>query len=196
MVLMRSKKLLKTLILNCVITIQANVSDANQLILQYSVLNQGTETVVLFNRLHKGFDGKGRPVVDANFVGVMPFANEIVIAKKLFPIPPGRLVEAPYLPYLTKVSPGARFEERIVLNLPLVAWDPYLSTDEIPLPPVGKSLPVYFDLGMFTLPKESVLGMTETTLGPLPSLQAFTESSQRIARLGPLSVSVSVSSKQ
>jgi len=187
---------LKTLILNLAITVHASINDANQLVVEYSVVNQGSETVVLFNRLYKGFDGKGRPIVDVNFVGVMPHGNEVTIAKKLFPIPPGTFVEAPYLPYLTKVSPGGRFEEKIVLKLPLVPWDPYLGANAISMPAAGKSLPVYFELGMFTLPKQDVLRTTETTLGPLLSLQAFTESSQHIARLGPLPASVTVQSKR
>ena len=189
------EKVLKELIFNCVISVHATVSGTNQLILEYSVLNQGSESVALFNRLYKGFDSKGRPIVDVNFVGVEFRENVIVIAKKLFPIPAGTLVETPYLPYLTIVSPGTRFEERIVLNLPLVTWDPYSGNGNVSRLSAGKSLPVFFELGMFVLSQQNVLGTTESTLGSVPSIQAFTESAQRIVRLGPLPISVRIDSK-
>ena len=186
--------MLKLLVLNCVVSATATIIGADQLVIDYTVINQGQQTVALFNRLHDEFDARGLPRVSVDLVGAFAEGDKIVVAKKLFPVPPNTFVESRYLPYVTLVNPGATFMERVTLRLPLTPWHPYLSASEMQLPDAGRHLPLYFELGMFALPPEGLktLRTVSTTAGTQYALDAFTESAQHVARLGPLPVTVNI----
>ena len=186
--------MLKMVVLNCIVSVTATIHGSDQLVIDYTVVNQGRQTVAMFNRLYDGFDAKGLPRVDVNFVGVVPEVDRAVVAKKLFPVPPDTFVERTYLPFVTLVKPGATFIERVVLELPLAPWHPYLSASEMQLPPPTQQLPLYFELGMFAISAEGLntLGRTNTSIGQQYSLAAFTEDAQHVARVGPLPVKVTV----
>jgi hypothetical protein len=188
--------MLKVLVLNCIVSATATILGSDQLVIDYTVVNQGSQTVALFNRLHDDFDARGLPKVSIDLAGITPEIDRIVIGKKLFPVPPDTFVETRYLPYVTLVKPGATFMERITLPLPLVPWHPYLSASEMRVAEPGRQLPLYFELGMFPLPADGMkaLRKVDTTAGPQYALDAFTESAQHVARIGPLPVTAAIRS--
>jgi hypothetical protein len=97
---------------------------AERLVMVYEVVNGGGGAVWLLNRL-PALSGDG--VVDPGRVYVnveQPIA--VTVSKKAEPVPPARRVEDPEVPYVVRLEPGERFEERLVLGFPLADDRPYL----------------------------------------------------------------------
>lgn len=152
----------------------------------YRFLNRETDPAFLFNRLFLSLDGQGRPLLDPRIASIEADPGGALVSKRLTPVPAGFAVESPIIPCMTRVGPGEDFAETLTIPLPAPLVSAYLPGRRPPV--VRGPMRVDFALGFFLAPavRERLIPMVDTNLGPALQLQAFTESAQRILRVGPL----------
>jgi hypothetical protein len=111
------------------IELQVTVVSAapDHFVFRYRARNAWTRDLYLFNRLFDT-DPTGRRKVDPNRVYVMVEGSVLNASKQLFDVPETLDVEFPEVPYLTRLAPGAAFEEEIRLSLPARETYPYASS--------------------------------------------------------------------
>jgi hypothetical protein len=94
--------------------------------LQYSVENRGSAEVFLVNMLTRYEEGRGwKPDPSIAYIYLRP-TGDIEITKRV-PPPPERLVVALRNYYVTPLSPGRAFQEKLRFPLPLTEIHPYES---------------------------------------------------------------------
>jgi len=54
----------------------------------------------------------------------------ISFSKRIPPLPVIRTVEFRYLPYATRIEPGKKFEEELILHIPVEEYNPYFPNEE------------------------------------------------------------------
>jgi hypothetical protein len=173
----------------CELTVASELADSSTLVLRYTVRNTGHQAVYLFNRLYHSFDpARGAFITDPNLVNVELRSDEVVLSKKIVPVPPHIDVEKPVIPLVTRVDAGGRFEERIIIRLPVRAWTPYGPDDDIPSGPSVRRH-AWFELGFFSAPAahvDRIAKVVPTVDGTGLYVYPFTTSGQRMLRVGPL----------
>ena len=98
-----------------------------ELKIEYTISNGLDCEIFIFNRLFQT-DREGNRTLDPNVCYVTILDDEMVcISKELTEIPEGLKVEAPEIPYLTRISPMETFKESINLTLPLHINTPYIN---------------------------------------------------------------------
>jgi len=182
--------------LNCVVSVSGEISaDGSSAVISYDIHNRTDQSIVLFNKLPS--PGGGQDSVNINNVGVWPTQGGISVSKKIFNVPPNTLVESKFLPYLTIVPPGEKFSETITLSLPLNLWHPYREAFEAGIKN-GTELRVFFELGLFAVPKGGEAAIVEGTnsAGAITyKYRAFDVEYQTVAKLGPLDMKLPVGSR-
>jgi hypothetical protein len=161
-------------------------SSVRALQLEYIAENVSERPVFLFNILHGNFAANGvYPLLNAAYVEQEDDA--VVVSQKLFPVPELMLVEQRNIPFVTRLLPRARVHEHIELALPLKPFDPYRSFKDEDLRQWIEK-PLMFELGYFVgSPGTEQLGRAfPTDHGERPGFDVFTESSQKLLRVGPL----------
>ena len=120
--------------------------------------------------------------------------GNVILSKKIIPVPAGTLVEKPIIPCVSKVKAGLGFKETILVKIPLKPWTPYFMPldEDLAEAPVEKQ--VFLELGFFLAPPEGdkLAQTVETSDGPALYFYPFPASSQKLMRVGPLSWSVPV----
>lgn len=170
-------------------------SSARTLHLEYIAENVSERAVFLFNILHGEIAQNGvYPLLKRAYVEQEPDAA--VISCKLFPVPEFMLVEHRNIPFVTRLLPRARAHEHIELTLPLRPFDPYRSFEDEDLRQWIEK-PVMFELGYFVGAKgtEQLGRAYPTDQGERPGFEVFTESSQKLLRVGPLGTFPTVAPK-
>lgn len=126
--------------------------DEKTLSLRYRFDNEGARNAFLFNKLYRGISDRGVYSTDTNLVNIeMGQEGEIVISKKIVPVPVEIDVEKTVTPLVTQVRPQQTFEETIVVPLPLTFKTPYLILRDSTAKGMASSRPVliWFELGFF-----------------------------------------------
>jgi hypothetical protein len=177
---------------SCRLNITAQAIDASALHLSYEFRNPTESEAWLFNRLYRDLDQQGRYSVDPNLVYVRIENGQVVLSKRIIPVPDEIDVEKPILPCVTRVMPGGHFAESMRIELPLSVWSPY-SSDVHPAETVVDMVAL-FEIGYFlgTSQTKDLAATVPTTQGPAFYFAAFDSSSQKIARTGPLQGKVPV----
>ncbi len=153
------------------------------LTLTYTVENRAARDLYLFNRLHDGLaPGKGLRV-DIDRVVIEIREQQVVIGKKLVPVPDGLRAEA-NLPCVTAVAPAGRFTETVYLKLPLEPWTPYAHPRGVH----PRNRLFSFEIGYFFARDNPRAKATtvETRAGPGVQFAPFDASGQRLLTIGPL----------
>jgi len=168
--------------------------EGDTLILQYAFHNKGQQNTYLFNRVFKGLDDQGKYRTHGDFVYVELDSVQVVISKKVMPVPPDVEVEKPVVPCVSLVRPGEKCEEQFAVSLPLKAWTPYRRSEGDETEESVTALPLWFEVGYFSTSKEgdALAKTVETTEGPALCFYPFWPSSQSILRAGPVMDAVPV----
>lgn len=155
------------------------------LVLEYVLDNASGVEIVVCNRLWRGRTPDGGYAVDPNmvFVDVEPGPRPVV-GKRVPERGEGVAVEYPYQPAGTRLPPGGRIDEQVVLALPLVAGDVYhpprVSPSAMPVASQGLGISIGWypraDLEDVLIPDVT------TTVGPAPVVKA-SPYGQNIARI-------------
>jgi hypothetical protein len=99
--------------------------DGRGLALEYQLANRSDGPVYVFSPLYAA-DRTGAPVVDPNLVYSFVRAGDVVeLQKALLRLPPWAVVEAPEVPFLTRLDKGQTLKEELKVPLPLRVHDPY-----------------------------------------------------------------------
>lgn len=122
--------------------------DAEQILVRYSVENKSGGEIFLVNHLTRYEKDKGW-IPDASIVySFIDPQGKIEIAKRVPPAPENRLV-TPRNYYVTPLADGDRFEEELVLPLPLHENRPYDPLIEPLAEPREMDASLSFSLGYF-----------------------------------------------
>jgi hypothetical protein len=154
--------------------------------LHYATTNLTQRPLYLFNILHGEIGENGVfPLDDGGYVELADGA--IIVSRKLFPVPELVFVESKNLPFVTRLAPGATFQEAIGLPLPLAPANPYESSNEGGDGAV-EMLPLFFEIGYFLgVQGTELLGKRfATDRGPRMGFDVFTDSEQQLQRSGAL----------
>jgi len=169
----------------CLLEVEAR-QQHRQLTLSYSFTNATTgdraRSAYVFNRLYNEVDAKRVFQTDPHLVYVTWDADSIVVSKKLFPVPSNVRVEAPVVPCTSRVAPGERLDETLILPVPLLCFAPY------PTPTVeydGETAALAFELGYFLAHPdgEKLAKIVETRQGSAPMFVPFPQGSQSLLRV-------------
>ncbi len=133
---------------NAKLTAEIVKGAAGKLVLRYKLANQSNDELCVLNWLYQT-DVTGKRKLDHDLAFVLFDGNDTVhITRSFIPIPPGLKVEYVDLPYITILAPGKAMEGRVVLELPVREFYPYMKF-------VGKDTiereraRIYFSLGVF-----------------------------------------------
>jgi hypothetical protein len=99
--------------------------DGQTLVFEYQLTNKSEGPVYVFSPLYAA-DKTGAQAVDPNLVYSFVRAGEVVeFQKALLRLPPWAVVEAPEVPFLTRLEKGQTLREEVKVPLPLRVHDPY-----------------------------------------------------------------------
>ncbi|HEX6740052.1 MAG TPA: hypothetical protein VF310_17360 [Vicinamibacteria bacterium] len=100
-------------------------ADGKSLAFEYQLTNKSDGPVYVFTPLSAA-DKTGTPAADPNLVYAFVRNGDIVeFQKALLQLPPWAVVEAPEVPFLTRLDKGATLKEEVTVALPLRVHDPY-----------------------------------------------------------------------
>jgi hypothetical protein len=178
----------------CRLEITATRAEKTSLTLGWAVHNYNRANVYVFNRLYHRFDEEEGYLIDPNLVVVDAARDQVVLAKKLVPVPPDIDVEKPVVPCVTRVPGGQRFTESLTLPLPLRPWTPYFQPGDDALAEKPVICTAFFEVGFFVAaPGSDDLAKTVPTPGdPALYFYPFPVDRQLILRVGPLAAKVPV----
>jgi hypothetical protein len=172
--------------------LQATIRRAEGLTsLVYVVTNPTNRAMFIFNMLYQRIDSRGF-VIDPDLCNVEVRDNAVHLSKKIFPVPPGILVERENVPCVSEVPAGQDFREQMTLRTPLHQWNPYIGSDH--KAERVYSLPVVFEVGYFyEAPGTRKLAkVVPTSTGNAMRFDPFPVSSQSIVAVGPLANRIDV----
>ena len=98
--------------------------DSDKIVIQYSVKNESGAEVFLVNHLTRYQQDKGWIPDSAIVYSKVDQKGNVEISKRIPPVPKDRLV-TPRNFYVTPLVAGDRFEEKLVLSVPLHENQPY-----------------------------------------------------------------------
>lgn len=143
----------------------------------YEFRNRSSKTAFLFNLLHRT-GPSGGPEPSTDLVYIHASGGNLVLSKKIFPVPANIDVEKPNVPYVTRVEPGQTFREKFTVPLPLKPYTPYPAP---PAAPPNEAI-VFFELGFFLAPDPAIAKQADGHLTVYP----FQAERQTVLRAGPL----------
>lgn len=164
--------------------------DGDSLQIQWSLLNRGANPVFLFDGIYR-VNGDDMDV-SPNLVYVEPAGSQVILGKKLVPVPQGMLVEKKVVPLMSRVLPGERVERSTVVSLPLKLWTPYLSDDpqiEQKTQGLRDTVSGYFEIGLVVTPPEGAALAQPIVIQDrkLWRFDAVSPEHQILMRVGPIS---------
>lgn len=164
------------------------VRNEKQLAVRYTVHNGNPFPIYLFNQLYQDIDQKtGIYLTDRKLVSVDIDNGRLLISKKIPPVPPGKSVELPYVPGLTKVLPNQTFTEEFDLELPLHTKNPYDGwLDPKSYTQLTTQSVIVFEVGYFFAQNgadvDHMLKTVKTPTGDMLFAYPFTPSRQKTVR--------------
>lgn len=173
----------------CRLEVATAVAGTDTLILSYLFRNGSLNPVFVFNRLYKGLDDDRRYKVDPNLIYVQLDGTQIILSKKVIPVPEDVDVEKPEVPLVTYLPPQGTVQEKLTLKLPLRLRAPYTSTKPKPVLPKLDQLKFYFEIGFFASKSQKTqeqAAKVATTAGEALRIDPFPAAHQRVLRVGPL----------
>ena len=179
---------------NCKLEVDIKQVDSTTLKVYYNFLNQNQQNAYLFNRIYDDITDDDVYTTDRNLMYVEIEKGNVILSKKIIPVPAGTLVEKPIIPCVSKVKTGFGFKETILVKLPLKPWTPYfmpLDEDLAEAPVEGQ---VFLEFSFFLAPPEGdkLAQTVETSDGTALYFYPFSVSSQKLMRVGPLSWTIPV----
>lgn len=122
--------------------------EGKKLSVSYTFRNNSTQSLLVFNRLYVS-DSMGNIKIKPDRFYIYPDNSaNLVVTKRVMPIPAGREVESPEVPLAVILKPGRELSETRTLALPLKIDTPYGSGGDLKLS-VFKGL--NFSLGVAAL---------------------------------------------
>jgi hypothetical protein len=158
--------------------------DQNELRFTYSILNRASVPIYLFNLIDEGYDSKFGYKINQQRCNVQLVHSTALISKKIMPVPADMDVEMKNIPCVTRVLPGDKFSENLMLPLPLQSWTPYRRTGSAENDPRPFSAHAYFEIGYFhgADRTDSLAKQERTTLGTRQRFSAFSEQKQKTVK--------------
>jgi hypothetical protein len=152
--------------------------------LEYRVTNSLSVPIFLFDILHREFDGSVYPLDPGAYVEIS--GHDVVVSRKLFPVPDNMLVEQPNIPFSTRLLPGQVSGGLVKLRTPLKSDDPYRENAAGEGAVVGRRL--FFEIGYFEgAPGTEGTGRAfPTSDGNRHGFEVFDAALQKLVRVGPL----------
>jgi hypothetical protein len=95
----------------------------------YQFTNDRSTVLYVFDGLTRTYQSSEQ-IIDHSLAYVIDRNGKIYVGKFIVPIPKGLKVEAPEIPYLTMLAPGATLQGNIDLNLPIRMNHPYLDLED------------------------------------------------------------------
>jgi hypothetical protein len=180
--------------LKCTLEAALSSLEAGGAVLVYTFENGSSQNAYLFNRLWTDIAGDGTFAVDPGTVHVEVAGGGVLLSKKIMPVPENMRVEKRIVPCTTLVKPGARFQETVVLRLPLRPESPYSTIEDKDLAKEPVRRKVWFELAFFlSTPEGDELAETvKTTAGEAKYFDVFPHTSQKLLRVGPFSTELPI----
>jgi hypothetical protein len=123
--------------------------ESSRLHVRYTVRSREARVTYLLNRLHRNTPDS----IDPNlcYIDFEPRTRTVIVSKRIADLPSDRTVYQPVAPYVSRLSPGGEFAERVALVLPIRARHEYDGADR---PPVQeeKYTSLRLRLGYFVVP--------------------------------------------
>lgn len=171
--------------------------DEKTLLVRYRFGNGNARNAFLFNKLYHGISDRGVYSTDTNLVNIeMGQEVEIVLSKKIVPVPMEIDVEKAVTPLVTQVQSHQFFEETIVVPLPLTFKTSYLIPRYSTAKDMVSSRPVsiWFELGFFFAPSggEKLAMTVLTSSDHALYFDPFPISSQQVMRVGPFRMTLPI----
>jgi len=172
----------------CTLAVSTRRVSPVQLDVTYLFHNGSPQNAYLFNRLYQEVSRERVFLTNRDLVYVEALGADVILSKKIFPVPETLDVERPNVPAATKVEAGADLEETFTILLPLRPFDPYRRRPQevLSAPPVERR--AFVEIGFF-LPKpegEALANQVETTEGTAHHFYPFPIRAQLLLRAGPL----------
>lgn len=174
---------------SCRLEVTATVAGTEMLQLSYVFRNNSPNPAFVFNRLYQGLDGERRYKIDPNLIYVQLEGTQIVLSKKVIPVPEDIDVEKPEVPLVTLVPPQGATQEKLSLKLPLRLRSPYGGNRPKPALPKPEQLKLVFEIGFFLGQKQKtqeLAAKVATTAGEGLRIDPFPAARQKVLRVGPL----------
>jgi hypothetical protein len=179
------------------VTIAADAALA-KLHVRYLVHNRSKQPLYLLNQLWKNItrDAANRQVFEVlpDLANVQVGQQRVTVGKAVVDVPYLMLVEVRHIPCMTRVAPGAEYEETVDLPLPLM---PYTVYEGLPAHGPLAQLPLYFELGYLvgTVPGGDIRQVA-TPAGLAYATNPFPASHQSLIQAGPFQAAVPVVTRQ
>jgi hypothetical protein len=167
-------------------TLSASCSTGSSVLhLDYFVTNRTNSEMFVFNRLYDDVDDHGNYRVGKDVCNVEISDRQIIVSKKISPVPRLLLVETANIPCVSAIPAGGTASEAIELRVPLSQWTPYAQDAKRNH---VESLPLFFEIGYFIGQHgtRSLAKQVPTTVGPALRFAPFPVSSQHVLRVGPI----------
>lgn len=98
--------------------------------IRYELINESSRNIYIFNVMWD-VNQEGKEVLAKEQVYVSLVDNSLIsFSKRIPPLPLIRTVEFRYLPYATKIEPGKKFEEELILHTPVEEYNPYFPKED------------------------------------------------------------------
>jgi len=179
---------------DCKLEVDIQQVDSTTLRVSYNFLNQSQQNAYLFNRIYDDITDDDIYATDRNLMYVEIEKGNVILSKKIIPVPAGTLVEKPIIPCASKVKAGLGFKETILVKLPLKPWTPYFMPLDEDLAEAPAESQVFVELGFFLAPPEGdkLAQTVETSDGLALYFYPFPVSSQKLMRVGPVSWTIPI----
>lgn len=155
-----------------------------KVVIEYQLRNNSDSSIYLFDILFAGWTNQGIPIADDQEVYRLIINGEIVLSRKVLPVPDDIDLEIRQYPLMIRVNPGQTHISSFEVKLPCRIYDPYdykpEKVAEI------KELPWSLELGYVeaTPQLEQRLKPQQTTEGRQGwMIQSFNESNQKLIRV-------------
>lgn len=98
--------------------------------IRYELINESSRNIYIFN-VTWDVNQDGKEVLAEKQVYISLINDSLLsFSKRIPPLPVIRTVEFRYLPYATRIEPGKKFEEELILHIPVEEYNPYFPNEE------------------------------------------------------------------
>jgi hypothetical protein len=98
--------------------------------IRYELINELSRNIYIFNVMWD-VNQDGKEVLAEKQVYISLINDSLIsFSKRIPPLPVIRTVEFRYLPYATRIEPGKKFEEELILHIPVEEYNPYFPNEE------------------------------------------------------------------
>jgi hypothetical protein len=98
--------------------------------IRYELINESSRNIYIFNVIW-GVNQDGKEVLAEKQIYVSLINDSLIsFSKRIPPLPRVRIVEFRYLPYATKIEPGKKIEEELILHIPVEEYNYYFPIED------------------------------------------------------------------